>query len=152
MRQSYYRAAMLWFGGIMTVIGILGFITQGATSGHHLVGLFLVGASFNVIYTATGVIGLLVAFAGDQFVRYYARVVAVVYAVWAVIGLFAGSGQVLGFIDNNGWDVALNAVVALVAAGIGWAEAPSFSDEPKVSSRDAVSFGEFQDVHRRRKP
>lgn len=152
MRQSYFRASLLWSSGILAVIGILGFIIQGATTGNHLFGLFYVDTSFNTIYTAAGVIGLAVAFTSDRMIRAYFRLAAIVFAVWAVIGLFVGSGQVLGFINNNGWDVALNAIVALAAAGFGWSEATAMErDSVSTPSRnEAVGFGEFQDRHRDR--
>lgn len=149
MRQSYHRTAMLWFGIVMAVIGVLGFITQGATSGHHLLGLFYVDSSFNTIFTVTGVLGIVLAFTSDMVVRTYFKVVAIVYAVWAIIGLFSGSGQVLGFINNNGWDVALTAIVALISAGFGWSEARELGESRTRSSNDAVAFGEYQDGHRR---
>jgi hypothetical protein len=152
MRESSYRNATLWFGVIMTVIGILGFITQGTTNGNHLFGLFYVDTAFNVIFTVTGVLGMLAAAGSHRVVRTYFRAVTVVYALWAIIGLFSGSGQVLGFINNNGWDVALNAIVAIAAAGYGWSEVRAGEREAMPAGRrgDAVAFGEYQDEDRDR--
>jgi peptidoglycan/LPS O-acetylase OafA/YrhL len=150
MRRSYYRTAAVWFGAVMTLIGILGLITQGSTSGNHLFGLFYVDTSFNVIYLATGILALAMAAGRDSMIRSYFKLVAVVYAVWAIVGLFSGSGQAFGFINNNGWDVALNAIVAIVAGTYGWSEAPATEPAARTTSRDAMAFGEFQDRDDRR--
>jgi hypothetical protein len=111
--------------------------------------LFLVDTSLNVIYLATGIVALGLAMARETVIRGYFQLVATVYVVWAILGLFAGSGQVLGFINNNGWDVALNAVIALTGMIYGSAEVIPGVTAPG-SPREAMGFGEFQDRNRRR--
>lgn len=140
------RKATAWFSGILIVLGILGFVPGITTSSHHLVGLFQVGAWYNTLYIVAGVIGLL-SLARESATVGYLRTIAVVMAVWAIIGLFVGStGQVLGFISNNYWDVLLNAVLAIVAAAYGWSNATVMADQP-----GAVAFGEYQGDRERRR-
>ncbi len=139
------RTALAWFSGILVLLGILGFIPGITTSSNHLFGLFQVNGWFNALYIAIGLVGLLSLVASEASSAYF-KTVSVIFALWAIIGLFVGTGgQVLGFISNNYWDVALNAVLAIAAAGYGWSMA-------MAPGRESVAFGEYQsDSHDKRR-
>jgi hypothetical protein len=56
--------------------------------------------------------------------RLYARIVAISYAILAVMGLIPALNTVFGLIPLHGHDVWLHALLAAAAAYFGWAAAP----------------------------
>jgi hypothetical protein len=74
----------------------------------------------NLVHLLFGVWGVL-AYASFDASRVYARVVAIAYAVLAIMGLFPHLNTVWGLIPIHGNDVWLHAVIAIAAAYFGWA-------------------------------
>jgi hypothetical protein len=120
------------FGIVFLVIGIGGFIPgltdHGAqphadltmTEGYgHELGMFPINLLHNIVHIIFGVWGL-AASRSLGGARTYARVVAVIYALLTVMGLVDGLNTTFGLIPLYGADVALHAVLALVAAYFGF--------------------------------
>lgn len=130
------------FGVVFLLVGIAGFIpgvTQPhdhprlaieASSGMEL-GLFPVNVLHNLVHIAFGVWGLLAA-RSFPAARTYARAVAVIYALLAVLGLIPATNTTFGLVPIYGHDIWLHALLAAVAAYFGFvrheAETPTGAD------------------------
>ena len=131
------RYFALVLGIIFLLVGVMGFIpafVQPATGDMHhvtvhanhgyLLGIFPVNLLHNIVHLLFGVWGIAAyfSFAGS---RVYARCVAVIYALLAIMGLIAAGNlnTTFGLIPIHGNDVWLHAVVALAAAYFGFAPA-----------------------------
>lgn len=126
------RTFALILGIAFIAVGILGFVPQVVTvpaettgptgmAGHGLLfGLFPVNALHNLIHLAFGVWGVVVwrDFAAS---RLYARSVAVIYAVLAVLGLIPATNTLFGLVPLGGHDIWLHAVLAIASAYFGFA-------------------------------
>jgi hypothetical protein len=119
------RYFALVYGAVFLLVGVAGFVplllTPSATPAATglLFGLFPVNALHNLVHVAFGIWGLL-AFRGFGAARVYARTVAVVYAVFVVMGLIPVLNTVWGLVPLYGHDIWLHAVLAAVAAWFGW--------------------------------
>ena len=126
------RNFALVFGIIYLAAGVLGFVPGilwpapsdappvSITAFHgYILGLFAVNVLHNLVHVAIGAWGLAASRAAWH-ARVYARTLAVVYGVLAVMGLFAPLNTVFGLIPIHGHDVWLHAATALVAAWFGW--------------------------------
>lgn len=118
------------YGLAFLLAGIAGFIpglvtqpaevAEPAMAGHgHLLGLFPVNPLHNIVHLAFGVWGA-VAYRSVGNAQFYARGVAVIYAVFAVMGLIPALNTVFGLVPLYGHDIWLHAVLAAVAAYFGW--------------------------------
>ena len=125
------RTFALLFGIVFLAVGALGFVpgmVQPPMDGHDvtvtegygdLLGLFPVNILHNIVHILFGVWGLL-AYRSLAGAKTYARGVAIIYAVLAIMGLVPALNTTLGYIPIYGNDVWLHAVLALVAAYSGW--------------------------------
>ena len=126
------RYFALVYGAVFLLVGIAGFVPPLLTSPDVvlnvegepaatglLFGLFPVNALHNIVHIAFGIWGLL-AFRGFGAARVYARSVAVVYAVFVVMGLIPAANTVWGLVPLYGHVIWLHAVLAAVAAWFGW--------------------------------
>jgi hypothetical protein len=122
----------LIFGVVFLIIGAGGFIPgltdtsatpdPGLTMTHgfgHELGMFPVNTLHSIVHLLFGVWGLL-AYRSYGGARTYFRAVAIIYAVLTVMGLIGGLKTTFGLIPLYGADVALHALLALVAAYFGW--------------------------------
>jgi hypothetical protein len=123
----HIRTFALAFGVVFVLVGIAGFIPAlltgpaGMADGmdhSRLFGLFAVNTLHNIVHIAFGVWGLAAYFYGGA--QIYARGVAVIYAVLAVVGLIPGVNTLFGLVPLYGHDIWLHAVLAAVAAYFGW--------------------------------
>jgi hypothetical protein len=127
------RAFALLLGVAFGLVGIAGFVPGlihpihdtapplAVSQGYGLVlGLFPVNVLHNIVHLLFGTLGL-VAYLGAFRPVTYARVVAVAYAVLAVMGLVPGLDTTWGLVPIYGADVALHAVIAAAAAYVGFA-------------------------------
>jgi hypothetical protein len=105
-------------GVVFVVVGILGFVPPLVPNG-NLLGLFPVNAVHNLVHIALGVWGLV---AGGTFsgALFYLRGLTVVYGLLAILGLFPATNMLFGLAPIHGADVALHAVLALIAAYFGF--------------------------------
>jgi hypothetical protein len=144
--MSAVRTFALIAGVAYVGVGLLGFIpgvTQPPPSGAPdlavdagygtLLGLFPVNILHNVVHLALGLWGLAAsrAFAAS---RMYARGLAVIYGVLAVMGLIPGLNTTFGLVPIFGHDVWLHALTAIVAAYLGWM-APVRAEHPDEVAR-----------------
>ena len=126
------RFAMI-FGVIFLLVGIAGFIPQLLqppagdapqvavdTLRGDLLGLFPVNVLHTIVHLLIGIWGLAAARSLRGSVV-YARALAVIYAVLAIMGLIPGLNTVFGLIPLHGHDVWLHAGTALIAAYFGFA-------------------------------
>ena len=132
------RSFALAFGIVFLLVGIAGFIPPlvsppptgpdvAADAGFgRLMGLFPVNALHNLVHVAFGVWGL-AAYRSPSAVRLYARAVAVIYALLAVMGLIdaADINMTFGLIPIHSHDVWLHALTAAVAAYFGFGPVPA---------------------------
>jgi hypothetical protein len=132
MSARYVRYFALVYGIVFLLVGIAGFVpglvapapeapelTVDAGSG-RLFGLFPINVLHNVVHLIFGIWGL-TAYRTFSAARLYARSVAVIYAVFTVMGLIPLLNTTFGLVPLYGHDVWLHAVLAIVAAYFGWA-------------------------------
>ncbi|MBA3823470.1 MAG: DUF4383 domain-containing protein [Ktedonobacterales bacterium] len=110
-------------GGVLTLVGVLGFVAPlapTAASAPHgaLLGIFAIDPIHNVIHLASGIVGLLAAnMAGGQYARLYAGVFGAVYAVVTIVGFIQGN-TVLNLIDVNVADNFLHTAIAAASLAV----------------------------------
>ncbi|MGE5504793.1 MAG: DUF4383 domain-containing protein [Actinomycetota bacterium] len=138
MRTRYFALVM---GLIFLVVGILGFVPAlltpppgdepvRITMAHGLLfGLFPVNVLHNLVHLAFGVWGVVVwrSFTAS---RGYARSVAWIYAVLAILGLFPVVRTVFGLVPIWGNDIWLHALIAIVSAYFGYASVTTVEEAP----------------------
>ena len=124
------RTFALIFGIVFLAVGIAGFVPQlvqaarrrgdAWTAGHGmLLGMFPVNTLHNVVHILFGLWGLAASRSAGGAVT-YARGVAIIYALLAVLGLIPATDDGFGLVPLDGNDVWLHAALALVAAYFGW--------------------------------
>src|SRR5688572_21499293 len=86
----------------------------------YLFGLFHVNALHSGVHVLFGLMGIGMSRRWD-LARTYCRIVAVSYALLAVLGLIPQVNTVFGYIPIHGHDVWLHALIALAAAYFGFA-------------------------------
>ena len=112
--------------------GILGFVPQllspppadapqlGITAFYgYLLGLFPVNFMHNLVHLAIGAWGIAASRAATG-ARAYAKSLAVIYGILAIMGLIPGLHTMFGLAPIFGHDVWLHAVTAIIAAYFGW--------------------------------
>lgn len=85
----------------------------------YLIGLFPLNVLHTAVHFAIGVWGI-AAGRGAASARVYARSLAILYGVLAVMGLIPGLNTVFGLVPLHGHDVWLHAATAAIAAYFGW--------------------------------
>jgi len=121
------RNFALIFGIVFIAVGVAGFVPSlvyapdGGDMGGHgmLLGLFPVNTLHNVVHLLFGLWGLAASRSAGGAVA-YARGVAIIYAVLAVLGLLPATQDGFGYVPLYGKGVWLHAALALVAAYFGW--------------------------------
>lgn len=129
------RYLAIAYGAVFLLVGVLGFIPglaspaptgaagPGALDHVRLLGLFPVNVLHNLVHIFFGIWGLAVM-SSPPGARIYARAVAVIYGLLAVMGLIPGLNTVFGLVPIYGHDVWLHGLLAAIAAYFGWAQAP----------------------------
>jgi hypothetical protein len=145
MPARYVRYFALAYGIVFLLVGIAGFI-PGLVAPPRVVGpeelavdegfgrlfgLFPINVLHNLVHVAFGVWGL-AAYRTFSASRLYARAVAVIYAILAVMGVIPGLNTLFGLVPLYGHDVWLHIVLAVVAAYFGWASVRT--DEDRVTA------------------
>lgn len=119
-------------GVMFIIIGVLGFIpglltmphegdpALAATDAHgRLLGLFMVNSLHNLIHIAFG-IWALGASRDVLRARQFCKANAVIYGVFAVMGLFPGLNTFFGLVPLHGNDVWLHAVISAATGYFGY--------------------------------
>ena len=115
------------FGIVFIAVGIAGFVPQlverpeGGDMGGHgmLLGMFAVNTAHNAVHILFGLWGLAASRSAAGAVM-YARGVAIIYVVLAVLGLLPATQDGFGMVPLYGKDVWLHGALALIAAYFGW--------------------------------
>ena len=153
------RYFALIVGIVYVAVGIAGFFSglgdERATPGlqvesHYrdLFGLFPVNVLHNIVHLVVGVGGIL-AFATYNYARSYSRVLAIVYALLAVMGMFdaANLNTTFDYIPIFSHDIWLHAATAAVAAYFGWGPVPAtdvHAGERPASAEEQRRFRDHQ--------
>ena len=106
------------FGAIFVAVGLLGFVPPLVPNG-NLLGLFPVNAMHNLVHVGLGVWGLIAGASLAAAVIYF-RGIAIIYGVLAVLGLIPVTNTLFGLAPIHGADVLLHAVLAVIAAYLGF--------------------------------
>src|SRR5688572_17607431 len=85
----------------------------------YLLGLFPVNVLHSAVHLVIGAWGI-AAWSGSMSARGYARSLAVLYGLLAVMGLVPGLNTVFGLIPIHSHDVWLHGGTAVIAAYFGW--------------------------------
>lgn len=128
--MSTKRFAMI-AGIVYLLVGIAGFfpalltapdptrnVTLNVLHG-NLLGLFPVNIAHTLVHLAIGAWGVIAA-RGDSAAITFARSLAIIYAVLAIMGLFPRLDTVFGLIPLHSHDIWLHAGTAAIAAYFGW--------------------------------
>ncbi len=123
------RTFAMIFGIVFLLVGIAGFVPQlvqepeggdmGMPGHVMLLGMFAVNTLHNVIHIIFGLWGLAASRSAGGALT-YARGVAIIYALLAVLGLIPATQTTFDLVPIYGKDVWLHGALALVAAYFGW--------------------------------
>lgn len=113
----------LWFGIVLLIIGVLGFIPP-ASPHAHLIGIFEVNTLHNIVHLVTGAIAVWVGFVSERASRLFFQIFGVVYALVALLGFLYGDAALLGVMAHNWADAWLHVVIAVLALYLGFAYHP----------------------------
>lgn len=100
----------------------------------YLLGLFPVNIVHSAVHLAIGAWGI-VAWSGAASAVGYARSLAVLYGLLAVMGLVPGLHTVFGLLPLHGHDVWLHAGSAAIAAWFGWRRSPAEAERRARADR-----------------
>ncbi|HEX7038106.1 MAG TPA: DUF4383 domain-containing protein [Pseudomonadales bacterium] len=139
------RYFALIYGIVFIVVGIAGFVPGLLTpfEPHHpqlavdgsaglLFGLFPVNVLHNLVHLVFGVWGI-VAWRSLPRSRFYGQAVAVVYAVFTVMGLIPVLNTTFGLVPLHGHDVWLHLLLAAVAGYFGFVAKPEEAVGPTAT-------------------
>ena len=133
------RLFALVVGVLYLLVGLAGFIPGFVAGRDHelmvnagegdLFGIFPVNVLHHVVHLLIGALGVL-AYRTFDASRTYARGLAIVYGLLAVMGLIdaANLNTTFGLVPIFGGAVWLHAVTAIVAAYFGWGPVPARSE------------------------
>lgn len=119
------KTAALVLGVVFLAVGVLGFIPNPLISP---TGLFVVNTAHNLVHIVSGLVLLAGAYGGLGSALAL-KIVGVVYAIVAVLGLVAGGNMVLGMIAMNTADHWLHVALAIVILAAGFL----LDDEPAMA-------------------
>lgn len=100
----------------------------------YLLGLFPVNVLHTAVHLVIGLWGV-AAWSGALSALGYARSLAVIYGLLAVMGLVPGLNTLFGLIPLHGHDIWLHAGTAAIAGYFGWRR-EAISEERRVSTLD----------------
>ena len=140
---GFANMAATWFGAILLVVGILGFIpgiTQMNSNGvNYLLGLFAVNGVHNLVHILTGVVALAAGLSGrTDYARAFFLAFGIFYALVTVIGFIQGT-TFLGLFPINGWDNALHVAITIVSFAVYFASAGSTGERFRAGAQSSMS-------------
>lgn len=143
------RTFSILYGAVFLLAGAAGFVPGlspehvhpgvSVTAGSRLaIGLFPVNILHNLVHLAFGLWGLLAARSAAG-ARGYAKAVAIIYAIFTVLGLIPRADVMFGLVPLYGNDIWLHALLAIVAGYFGFFHrertGSSARIKPKASSQ-----------------
>ena len=118
------------FGIVFLLVGVLGFFAVPPPAdalpltmdhGHGLaLGLFPVNTLHNVVHLLFGILGLMASRGMLMSARAFFQMLAVAYALLALLGIMPATQTTFGLIPIYGNDVWLHALIAVAAGVIGF--------------------------------
>ncbi len=111
------QKAAKWFGWIILIVGIAGFIPGIVSTTGLELGIFQVDAMHNIVHILTGLIALMVAPSLGSTKTFF-KIFGVVYAIVTILG-FVNGGMVLGMMMNMA-DNILHVIITLFALYYGF--------------------------------
>jgi hypothetical protein len=129
---------------LVGLMGLLGLGLAAPTAGDpglaieaqygRLLGLFPVNVLHNIVHLAIGIWGI-VSYRSFNGSRAFARGLAILYALLAIMGLLPFTNTTFGLIPIHSHDVWLHAATAAVAAYFGFAAQPERAEFVDASRR-----------------
>jgi hypothetical protein len=110
------------FGVVFLLVGVLGFVPGITTADGHLLGIFHVNATHNIIHLLSGAVALWAGMTSVKASRMYFQIFGVIYTLVTVLGFMTGDGLILGLVANNMADNLLHLVIAAVALYAGFVQ------------------------------
>lgn len=110
------RFIAIIFGIAFIFVGVAGFLPQFMAGG-LLFGFFEASTIHNIIHIVSGVLAIMAA-TSYRYAKLYFRVFGIIYAIFAIAGIFNVDLHVLFF---NTADNVLNVLIAIVALYLGFA-------------------------------
>jgi hypothetical protein len=117
---------LMVFGVVLVLVGILGFVPGITNDDGLLLGIFAVDAIHNIIHLASGILAVVFARMGAAQASMFAKILGIVYAIVAVVGLLQGD-SVLGIIGVNMADNILHVLLAIVFLYVGFSKSSTSS-------------------------
>ena len=117
-------AAVIFFGIVFLLIGILGFV-PGVAPDEMLFKIFHVNAAHNVVHIVSGIIFLLAAAADAGAARTWFQIFGISYAIVVIWGFAVGTGNTLWVVSNNPADTWLHLVLAVMMLFLGFSASGS---------------------------
>jgi hypothetical protein len=122
------RLYAIVFGVVYTIVGLLGFTVSTTLATANLI-IFPVNLPHNLVHLAFGLAGIAAFLTGRSVA--YARGAAVLFAVLALAGFLPQ--PLLGLVPLGGYDIALHAATAVLAAIAGFAYMGSRSTRREIA-------------------
>jgi hypothetical protein len=110
------KTAALVIGVVFVLVGILGFIPNPLLSP---TGIFMVNTTHNLVHIVSG-LALLAGVYTDIGASLMLKIVGVVYAIVAILGLVMGGNMLLGLVAVNHADHWLHVLLAVVILAAGF--------------------------------
>ncbi|MEX1052157.1 MAG: DUF4383 domain-containing protein [Patescibacteria group bacterium] len=121
------KSLATWFGLILVVLGVLGFIPGITNDDKMIFGIFQVDAVHSIVHIVVGALGLWMGMAGMDQAKNYLRIFGVVFALFAIIGFFQ-TDTILGIMATNMAHTWVYVVLALIFLWGGFAGGGSSMD------------------------
>ena len=138
-------------GVVFALVGLLGFVPGINVEGPpnappvtvssfygYLLGLFPVNLVHNLVHLAIGAWGIVAYTRGIPSSRLFARGLAVLYGILAIMGFFPGFNILFGLVPLYGHDVWLHGLTAIVAAYFGWIHRVDVGDRVRDRTGDLI--------------
>jgi hypothetical protein len=107
------KSLATWFGLILVILGVLGFIPGITNDDKMIFGIFQVDTLHSIVHIVVGAIGLWMGMSGADSAKNYLRIFGVIFALFAVIGFLQGD-TILGIMATNMAHTWVYVVLALV--------------------------------------
>lgn len=114
-----YKKITLLFGAVLIVLGFFGFI-PGITYNDLLFGQFLVGPFYNFFNILNGSLGIWSAYTLNKYIRFYFKVMTLIYGIVLISGFITGLGFGLDLMPLNFADNILHLAIVLITAYFGF--------------------------------
>jgi hypothetical protein len=112
------QKAAKWFGWVILIVGIAGFVPGIVTTSGLELGIFQVDPIHNLIHILSGLIALFCARTLTASKTYF-KIFGIIYGIITILGFVMMNGMVLGMMMNTA-DNVLHIVITLYALYFGF--------------------------------